>query len=150
MREGIERGRFGVVVSRFNEFVTRHLLDGCLKVFTSHGISRRNIDVVWVPGAFEIPYACQMMLRRRKYRALVALGAVIRGQTPHFEYVASAAAQGILRVALDARVPIAFGVVTTHTVRQALDRAGRRENRGAEAAESALQMVRLSEELKKR
>ena len=148
-RRGVPRGRFGVVVSRFNEFVTRRLLEGCLKTFASHGISRKNIDVLWVPGAFEIPYACQAMLRRRRYRALVALGSVIRGQTPHFKYVASAAAEGISRVALEAHIPIAFGVVTTYTVRQAMDRSGKRDNRGAEAAKSALEMATLFEELKK-
>ena len=143
------KGRFGVVVSRFNEFVTGRLLEGCLKTFASHGILRKNIDVIWVPGAFEIPSACQAMLRKRRYRALVTLGAVIRGQTPHFEYVALAASGGNLRVSLETKVPIGFGVVTTYTVRQAMDRSGKRDNRGAEAAESALQMAALFEDLRK-
>ena len=143
-------GRFGVVVSRFNDFVTRRLLEGCLETLTSHGIPRRNIDVVWVPGSFEIPYACQAMLSKRRYRALIALGAVIRGQTPHFQYVASAASFGIMRVALETGVPIAFGVVTTLSTRQALARAGKRLNRGREAAESALRMAGIFAELKKR
>ena len=148
-RRGVSQGRFGVVVSRFNEFVTRRLLAGSLKTFASHGGPRKNIDVIWVPGAFEIPSVCQAMLQRKRYRALVTLGAVIRGQTPHFKYVASAAADGISRVALDRNIPIAFGVVTTYTVRQAMDRSGKRDNRGAEAAESALEMAALFEELKK-
>jgi len=135
-----------VVVSRFNDFVTRRLLEGCLKGFEAHGIPRQKIDLVWVPGAFEIPYACQGMLRRRRYRALVALGAVIRGETPHFEYVALAATEGITRVILETGVPIAFGVLTTETVRQALDRSGRKQNRGREAADTAIQMAMLFED----
>ena len=137
------QGRFGVVVSRFNDFVTKRLLDGCLEAFATNRIPRGKIDVVWVPGAFEIPYACQELLRRRRYSALVALGAVVRGQTPHFEYVALAATEGILKVTLDTRVPIVFGVLTTETVRQALDRSGARENRGREAAETAIEMAML-------
>ena len=137
------QGRFGVVVSLYNTFVTRRLLEGCLSAFRQNGIPRHRIDVVWVPGAFEIPFACQSILHRRRYRALVALGAVIKGETPHFEYVSSAAADGILRVSLDERVPIAFGVVTALNRRQALERSGRKENRGREAAESALQMTEL-------
>ena len=149
VRRAVSRGRFGIVVSRFNEFVTRRLLEGCLEALTSHGVLRRNIDVVWVPGSFEIPYACQAMVRKRRYRALIALGAVIRGETPHFEYVASASSSGIMQVALETGVPIAFGVVTTLSTRQALARAGKRVNRGREAAEGALRMARLFEELKK-
>ena len=146
-RRDIPQGRFGVVVSLFNVFVTRRLLRGCLETFTSHGIPRKRIDVVWVPGAFEIPSACQAMLRKRRYRALVALGAVIRGETPHFEYVASAATQGILRVSLEAGIPIGFGVVTALSTKQALARSGKRINRGREAAKSALGMVKVFEEL---
>ncbi len=149
-RRVVPKGRFGIVVSRFNEGVTRRLLEGCLDTLRSRGVSRRDIDVVWVPGSFEIPYACQAMLQRRRYRALIALGAVIRGETPHFNYVASAASSGILHVALAANVPIAFGVITTLSTRQALARAGKRVNRGREAAKSALWMAGLFEELKKR
>jgi len=140
------KGRFGIVVSRFNESVTRRLLEGSLETFASHRIPRRDIDIVWVPGAFEIPSACQAMLKAGRYRALVALGAVIRGETPHFDYVASAAADGIQRVSLERQVPIAFGVVTTLSTQQALARAGKRLNRGREAAETALQMATLFEE----
>ena len=149
-RRSAVQGRFGVVVSRFHPFVTGRLLEGCLDTLTSHGVPRRHIDLVWVPGSFEIPYACQAMLRRRRYRALIALGAVIRGQTPHFEYVASAASSGIMHLTLASKVPIAFGIVTTLSTRQALARASRRLNRGREAAESALQMAGLFEELKRR
>ena len=143
-------GPFGIVVSCFNEEVTRRLLGGCLDTLKSHGIPKGNIDVVWVPGAFEIPSACQAMLKARRYRALIALGAIIRGETPHFEYIAKAASLGILQVSLEEKVPIAFGVVTTLSVRQALARSGKRVNRGREAAESALQMAGFFEGLKRR
>ena len=149
-RRTLSRDRFGVVVSRFNEFVTRRLLEGCLEAFASHRIPRRAIDVVWVPGAFEIPVACQALLRKRRYAALVALGAVIRGETPHFEYVASAATEGVSRVTLDHHVPIAFGILTADSTPQALARAGKRVNRGREAAETALQMACLFRELSRR
>lgn len=149
-RRSALQGRFGIVVSHFHPLVTRRLLEGCLDTLTSHGVPRQKIDVVWVPGSFEIPYACQAILRRRRYRALIALGAVIRGETPHFKYVASAASSGIMHLALASKVPIAFGIVTTLSARQALARAGRRLNRGREAALSALQMAGLFEELRRR
>lgn len=145
-----KRGRFGIAVSRFHETVTRQLLQRCLKTLVAEGVPKEAIDVVWVPGSFELPAACQAMLRKRRYRALIALGAVIQGETPHFEYVASAAAQGILQVSLTTGVPVIFGVLTTLTLRQALDRAGRRRDRGRDAALSALQMAELFEELARR
>lgn len=133
-----------VVVSRFNEAVTRKLLDGAMGALERHGWPADRVDVVWVPGAFELPLAVDRALATRRYRLGVALGAVIRGETPHFEYVAAAAAQGLREVAVRFGVPVGFGVLTCDTEEQALARAGGCEgNKGVEAAESAVEMVRV-------
>ncbi|MBI4435945.1 MAG: 6,7-dimethyl-8-ribityllumazine synthase [Candidatus Omnitrophica bacterium] len=137
--------RIGIVVSRFNVEVTQRLLKGCLSTLTSHGVKDSDMDVVWVPGAVEIPPACSWMVRKKRYDALVALGAVIRGETPHFEYVALMVSRGLSQVMLDSGIPIAFGVLTTETVRQAMERSGKKENKGEEAALVALEMAVLSE-----
>ncbi|MFH1858124.1 MAG: 6,7-dimethyl-8-ribityllumazine synthase [Candidatus Omnitrophota bacterium] len=136
--------RIGVVVSRFNHDVTQRLLDGCLKALHAHGVPSSRVDVVWVPGAVEIPSACLWLSRRKRYDALVALGSVIRGQTPHFEYVALMTSRGISHVALNSGIPIAFGVLTTETRAQAMARSGKKDNRGADAACVALEMAGLS------
>ena len=141
--------RIGVVVSRFNLDITQRLLKGCLAGLTAHGVKDSDIDVVWVPGAVEIPSACSWMTRKKRYDAFVALGAVIRGETPHFEYVSLMASRGISQVSLDSGIPIAFGVLTTETVRQARERSGKRENKGEEAALVALEMATLSEKIRR-
>lgn len=135
-------GRVAVVVSRYNQLVTERLLDGARARLGELGVEAAAIDVVWVPGAFELPLAAAAAAGSGRYRAIVALGCVIRGETAHFDYVAGEAARGLQSVALSYRVPIGFGVLTTETFEQAVDRAGGAAgNKGAEAAEAALRMV---------
>lgn len=138
--------KVGIIVSRFNDLVSKGLLDGALDCLRRHGAKETNIDVVWVPGAFEIPLIAKKMAK--DYDALVCLGAVIRGGTPHFEYVASEAAKGIAKVSLDTGVPVIFGILTTDNLEQALERAGAKPgNRGFAAALSAIELVNLEKEL---
>lgn len=133
--------RVGIIVARFNELVTKNLLDGALDCFTQHGVNPENIDVAWVPGAFEIPLLAQRMARSGDYDALVCLGAVIRGATSHFDYVAGGVSSGVQQVALEADLPVSFGVLTTETLEQALERCGSKAgNKGYEAATAALDM----------
>jgi 6,7-dimethyl-8-ribityllumazine synthase len=136
--------KFGVVVSRFNEIITARLLDGAKDAFLRHGVSEQDIDVAWAPGAMEIPLVAKRLLERGKYNAIICLGAVIRGGTPHFEYLASEVSRGISRVSLDSGVPIIQGIITADTLEQAIDRAGAKEgNRGFMAATSAIEMANL-------
>ncbi|OGN91146.1 MAG: 6,7-dimethyl-8-ribityllumazine synthase [Chloroflexi bacterium RBG_13_48_17] len=136
--------KFGVVVSRFNEIITARLLDGAKDAFLRHGVSEQDIDVAWTPGALEIPLVAKKLLEGGKYNAIVCLGAVIRGGTPHFEYLASEMSRGISRVSLDSGVPIIQGIITADTLEQAIDRAGAKEgNRGFMAASSAIEMANL-------
>jgi 6,7-dimethyl-8-ribityllumazine synthase len=136
--------RFALVAARFNDFVVEPLIRGALDAFKRHGVSEQQIDIVRVPGAFDIPVAAHKLALSRRYQALVALGAVIRGDTPHFDYVAGECAAGISRIALESGVPIAFGVLTTDNVEQAMDRAGGKAgNKGADAALVALEMANL-------
>lgn len=136
--------RFGVVVSRFNEFVTSKLLAGAVETLKEHGATDENVTVVHVPGAFEIPLAAKKLAESGKVDAVICLGCVIRGETPHFEFVAGEAARGIMDVGLSTGVPAAFGVVTADTMEQALDRAGAKgNNKGVEAALTAIEMVRV-------
>ena len=140
--------KFGVVVSRFNDLVTDRLLEGALDGLKSHGGEEKNIDVVRVPGAFEIPLLAEKMAASGRYDALVCLGAVIRGDTPHFEYISDAVTRGIGAVILKHRIPIAFGVLTTNNVEQAMERAGAKtENKGFEAALTAIEMASLNREI---
>ncbi len=145
--EGLLLGKgmkFGVVVSRFNDFITNKLLEGAQDALQRHGVRAEDIDVVRVPGAFEIPLAAQKLVQTKKYDAIVCVGAVIRGGTPHFEYVASEVSKGIARVGLDTGVPVTFGVLTTDTLEQAIERAGTKQgNKGFEAAVDAIEMVSL-------
>lgn len=135
-------GRVAVVVSRYNELVTERLLDGARARLSELGVDAGTVDVVWVPGAFELPLAAAAAAATGRYRAIVALGCVIRGETAHFDYVAGEAARGLQSVALSYRLPLGFGVLTTETFEQAMDRAGGAAgNKGAEAAETALRMV---------
>jgi 6,7-dimethyl-8-ribityllumazine synthase len=140
-----------IVVSRFNESVTRRLVDGAIDALTRHGGLRENIDVVWVPGAWELPGATRVLLATERYDAIVALGAVIRGETPHFDYVAGEASRGLAEAGADFDVPIGFGLLTTDTLEQAEERAGGTHgNKGWDAAIAALEMVDLFERLRAR
>ncbi len=140
--------KFGVIVSRFNKFVTERLLEGALEGLKTYGAEDKDIDVVRVPGAFEIPLLAHKMAATGKYNALMCLGAVIRGDTPHFEYIAEEVARGIGSAILQYRIPISFGVLTTNNVEQAMERAGARtENKGFEAALVAIEMASLAREI---
>jgi 6,7-dimethyl-8-ribityllumazine synthase len=134
--------RFAVVAARFNEAVSEKLLDGALRAFAAHGVPADRVDAHWVPGSFELPQAALALARTGRYAGIVCVGAVIKGETPHFDFVAGAAAQGISRAALDSGIPISFGVITALTAEQAWARAGGQVgNRGQEAALAILQMV---------
>lgn len=136
--------RLACVAARFNDFVVEPLVRGALDVLKRHGVADKQIEIVRVPGAFEIPIVIRKLALSKRYDALIALGAVIRGQTPHFDYVAGECASGLARIALESGVPIAFGVLTTDTVEQAMDRAGGKAgNKGADAAMTAIEMVNL-------
>jgi 6,7-dimethyl-8-ribityllumazine synthase len=140
--------RFGVVVSRFNEFITSKLLAGCLDALERHGANVDDVDVAWTPGSFEIPMVAGQMARSGRYAAVICLGAVIRGQTPHFDYVAAEVAKGAAQVSMATGVPTIFGVITADTLEQAIDRAGTKSgNKGADAAVSAIEMANLMEAL---
>jgi len=135
-------GRFALVVGRWNSFVVEHLVSGAVDTLKRHGIADEQIEIVRVPGAFEIPLACQAVAKNTDCDAIIALGAVIRGGTPHFEHVAGECTKGIAQVSLDTGKPIAFGVLTVDTIEQAVERSGTKAgNKGAEAAMSALEMV---------
>lgn len=136
--------KFAIVVSRFNEFVTSKLLSGALDALRRHGVEEEGVAVVWVPGCFEIPVVALKMAQSRQFHAVICLGAVIRGATPHFEYVAAEVAKGIAQVGLSTGVPAIFGVVTADTIEQAIERAGAKAgNKGASAAEAAIEMGNL-------
>ncbi|MEW6725739.1 MAG: 6,7-dimethyl-8-ribityllumazine synthase [Bacillota bacterium] len=136
--------RVGIVVGRFNEFITSRLLGGAIDSLVRHGVSQDDIDVAWVPGAFEIPLTAKKMLSLQRYDAVICLGAVIRGATPHFDYVAAEAAKGVAKVGLDTGVPVIFGIITADTIEQAIERAGTKAgNKGWQAAESAIEMASL-------
>jgi 6,7-dimethyl-8-ribityllumazine synthase len=136
--------RFAIVASRFNEFVVDRLVDGAIDALVRHGASEKNLEIVRVPGAFEMPLAVRRLAQTRRYDAIVALGAVVRGQTSHFEIVAGENASGLSRVQLESGVPVGNGVLTTESMEQAIDRAGGKAgNKGAEAALAALEMANL-------
>ena len=142
---GPNQGRYVLVVARWNSFVVEHLLEGALDTLRRHGISDDQMHIVRVPGAFEIPIACQKLAQRDDCDANIALGAVIRGGTPHFEYVAGECTKGLAQVQMETGKPIAFGVLTVDSIEQAVERSGTKAgNKGAEAAMSALEMVSLS------
>ena len=141
---GAKNFRFGIIVSRFNSFISDRLLEGALDTLIRHGATNEQITVVKAPGAFELPLVASKMANSDKYDALICLGAVIRGGTPHFEYVSSEMTKGIASVSLQSGLPIAFGVLTTDSVEQAIERAGTKAgNKGVEAAMSAIEMVNL-------
>ncbi len=140
--------KVGIVVGRFNEFISSKLLDGALDALKRHDVEEDNIEIAWVPGSFEIPLAAQKMAAGSKYDGVIALGAVIRGETPHFDYVSSEVAKGVAKVGLDTEKPVIFGVLTTDTIEQAISRAGTKSgNKGFDAAVSLIEMVNLFNEL---
>jgi 6,7-dimethyl-8-ribityllumazine synthase len=136
--------RFGIVAGRFNELISRKLLEGAIDCLVRHNAQHEDVTIVWVPGAFEIPVAARKMAESGKYDALICLGAVIRGSTPHFDYVATQVAKGVAAVSLETAKPVAFGVLTTDTIEQAIERAGTKAgNKGFEAAMTAIEMADL-------
>lgn len=138
--------RFAVVVGRFNEFISNKLLGGCIDGLMRHGCNEDDIDVAWVPGAFEIPLTALKLAKTNKYDAVICLGAVIRGSTPHFDYVCSEVSKGIAKVSLDTGIPVIFGVLTTENIEQAIERAGTKSgNKGFDAAATAIEMANLLE-----
>ena len=140
--------RFGIVVSRFNEFITSKLLGACIDTLRRHGADENTIDIIWCPGAYEIPFIAHKAAKSGNYDAVICLGAVIRGATPHFDYVASECAKGIAAVGLQTNVPTIFGVITSNNIEQAIERAGTKSgNKGADAAISAIEMVNLTKSL---
>ena len=146
----IARGaRFGIALGRFNSFIGERLLEGALDALVRHGTDAANIEIVRVPGAFEMPLALKTMAASKKYDALIALGAVIRGETPHFEYVAGECAKGVSQVSMQFDLPVAFGVLTVDTIEQAVERAGTKAgNKGVDAALTAIEMVNLLKKLR--
>jgi 6,7-dimethyl-8-ribityllumazine synthase len=140
--------KIALVAARFNSFVVEHLIKGAKEALLKHGAEENDIELLYVPGAFEIPLALKKIASSGKYDGIVALGAVIRGGTPHFEYVAGECVKGISQASLDSEIPISFGVLTVDTVDQAIERAGNNSgNKGAEAAESTIRMINLLEQL---
>ncbi|MDO8281507.1 MAG: 6,7-dimethyl-8-ribityllumazine synthase [Thermodesulfovibrionia bacterium] len=140
--------KFGIVVSRFNDFINNKLLEGALDALLRHGAAEGDIDIVKVPGAFEIPLAAKILAAKKTYDAVICLGTIIRGATPHFEYVASGAAKGVASASLETGVPISFGVLTTDNIEQAVERAGSKSgNKGWDAALVAIEMAQLLKKL---
>ncbi|MFH1045364.1 MAG: 6,7-dimethyl-8-ribityllumazine synthase [Candidatus Omnitrophota bacterium] len=140
--------KFGLIVSRFNEFISKRLLEAAEDTLLRHGAKESELDIVWVPGALEIALVAQKMAKSKKYDALICLGAIIRGGTPHFDYIASEAAKGIASVSLSTGVPTSFGIITADNIEQAIERAGTKHgNKGKEAALSAIEMANLMENI---
>ena len=149
--EGMLNGsgkKFAVAVSRFNEFITKKLLDGALDGLERHGVNPDDITVVWAPGAFEIPFVAKKLALSKKYDAVLAIAAVIRGSTPHFDFVSAEISKGIAAVSLESQIPVIFGVLTTDSIEQAIERAGTKSgNKGFDAAMTAIEMADLSAKL---
>ncbi|MFX4261695.1 6,7-dimethyl-8-ribityllumazine synthase [Pelotomaculum propionicicum] len=140
--------RFGLVAGRFNEFITNKLLSGALDALNRHGVQDQDIEVAWVPGAFEIPMTARKLVSKNRYDAVICLGAVIRGATPHFDYVAGEVAKGVAKVGLDSGTPTIFGVITADTIEQAIERAGTKAgNKGWDAAVTAIEMANLMRDI---
>jgi 6,7-dimethyl-8-ribityllumazine synthase len=140
--------KFGIIVGRFNEFIGGKLLSGALDALKRHGVEENDIEIAWVPGAFEIPLIAKKMAYSKKYDGVICLGAVIRGSTPHFDYVSSEVTKGIAHVSLDSEIPVIFGVLTTDSIEQAIERAGTKAgNKGFEAAVTAIEMANLINQL---
>jgi len=145
--EGVLLGKglkFGVVVSRFNEFITKKLLEGAQDALLRHGVNQEDIEVAWVPGSFEIPLIAKRLAQSKRYDAVICLSAVVRGGTPHFDYIAAEVSKGIARVGLETGLPVTFGVITADTLEQAIERAGTKMgNKGFDAAVDAIEMANL-------
>ena len=145
--EGLMVGKglkFGIVVSRFNEFITTKLLEGAQDALLRHDVSQEDIDIAWVPGSFEIPLIARKLAQTNRYDAIICLGAVIRGGTPHFEYIAAEVTKGIAKVGLETGLPVTYGIITADTLEQAIERAGTKAgNRGFDAAVDAIEMANL-------
>lgn len=136
--------KFGVVVSRFNEFITNRLLEGAKDALLRHGVNEEDVEIAWVPGSFEIPLIAKKLAETKRFDAIICLGSVIRGDTPHFEYVASQASRDISRIGLESGLPVIYGVITADTLEQAIERAGAKAgNRGFQAATNAIEMANL-------
>jgi len=141
--------KFGIVASRFNDFLTKELVSGCVDTLIRHGAVDQDVTIIWVPGAFEIPAIAQKLAKTKDYNALICLGTIIRGATPHFDYIASEATKGIAKVSLDAGLPVILGIITADTIEQAVERSGTKDgNKGRDAALSAIEMVNLIERIK--
>jgi len=141
--------KFGIVASRFNDFMTKELISGCIDALIRHGVEEKDLSVTWVPGAFEIPLVALKLAESKAYDAVICLGTVIRGSTPHFDYIASEVAKGVSRVSLDTGVPVIFGVITADTIEQAVERSGAKDgNKGVDAALSAIEMANLLKQIK--
>ena len=139
----------GIVASRFNDFITKQLIDGCVDTLIRHGVDKNELQVVLVPGAFELPLAAQKLAKSKRFDAVICLGTVIRGATPHFDYIASEVSKGIAHVSLDTGVPVIFGVITADTIEQAIERAGTKDgNKGKDAATTAIEMANLIQQIK--
>ena len=141
--------KFAIIASRFNEFLTKELIAGCTDTLVRHGAEEKDILTSWVPGAFEIPLVAQKLAKAKDFDAVICLGTIIRGATPHFDYIAAEVAKGISKVSLDTGVPVIFGVITADTIEQAVERAGTKDgNKGRDAAATAIEMVNLLNQLK--
>ena len=140
--------KFGIVAARFNDFITSRLLEGALDALQRHGVAETDVEIVKVPGAYEIPLAAKMMAQTKKYSAVICLGAVIRGATPHFEYVSAEVSKGVAAVSMETGLPVIFGVLTTDTIEQAIERAGTKSgNKGWDAAISAIEMANVMKQM---
>ena len=140
--------RIAIVAGRFNEFITSKLVGGALDVLKRNDVSEENIDIAWVPGAFEIPLIAKKLANTQKYDAIITLGAVIKGSTPHFDYVCSEVSKGVAQISLQSELPVIFGVLTTNNIEEAIERAGTKAgNKGADAAFSAIEMINLIKEI---
>lgn len=141
--------KIALVVGRFNEFITAKLIEGASDCLTRHGAGEKDIDIVWVPGSFEIPAVAKKIAKAKKYNAIICLGAVIRGDTPHFDYVCKEVSKGISVLSMESEIPVVFGVVTTDSLEQAIERAGAKSgNKGFDAALTAIELINLYEEIK--
>jgi 6,7-dimethyl-8-ribityllumazine synthase len=139
-----ENLKFGIVVSRFNDFITKKLLDGCIDSLVRHGTDPENINIAWVPGGFEIPLATKKMAEKRYYDAIICLGCIIQGSTPHFKFIAGETSKGIAKISQDYNTPVSMGILTTDSIEQAIERAGTKHgNKGEEAALAAIEMANL-------
>ena len=140
--------KFAIIASRFNDFITKELISGCVDTLVRHGAEDKDLLVSWVPGAFEIPAVAQKLAKSKDYDAVICLGTVIRGATPHFDYIASEVAKGIAKVSLDTGLPVIFGVITADTIEQAIERAGTKDgNKGKDAAMNAIEMANLVDKI---